>query len=67
MAIFGRPEMIAKARAKLAELVPVTEAVAVPNAMHRGLIGKKGADIQQFQQDHDVNLKVAVILNVLSD
>ena len=58
VAISGRPEQIAKAREALGDLIPISVSVPVPFAMHRGLIGRGGADIRAFQDAHDVNLKV---------
>ena len=39
-------------------LIPVTKTVHVPFDMHSSLIGKRGAEIRQFQEAFDVNLKV---------
>jgi hypothetical protein len=58
VAVTGRPEAIAATRASLEALIPICKPVAVPFDMHRALIGKAGADIRNFQETYDVNLRI---------
>ena len=63
VALTGRAEQIELARQKLQALIPITSEVPVPFEMHRELIGKGGGEIRNFQQMHEVQLKVHLFLS----
>ena len=58
VAISGRLEQCELAKAALMALVPITEQVQVPLQFHRLLIGPKGANIRQFNERFEVQIKV---------
>lgn len=56
--VSGLPENVSAALAAIRELLPVSEEIPLPAAMHRFVIGKKGTGIRELQDEFNVRLDI---------
>lgn len=56
--VTGSADKVAKAKAELLALVPVTDCVEVAYKFHSNLIGQRGANVRNLMNSHHVNIQI---------